>query len=69
MSRFDNFTLRVSTTERELIAAVARRLERNESDTVRLLVREKARELGVIAQTTDRAPARSEAALALSTPA
>lgn len=48
MTRNDNFTLRVNPDERQLIAAVAQRLDRNESDTLRLLVREKARALGVI---------------------
>lgn len=48
MTREDYFAMRVNPAERQLIAAVAERLERNESDTMRLLVREKARELGVI---------------------
>lgn len=48
MDRADFFAMRVSVAERQLIAAVARKLERNESDTMRLLVREKARELGVM---------------------
>lgn len=51
MNRDDNFTLRVNSVERQLIAAVAEHLDRTESDTMRLLVREKARELGVVAET------------------
>lgn len=47
MNRDESFTLRVNFNERQLIAAVAERLDRNESDTVRLLIREKARELGL----------------------
>jgi hypothetical protein len=48
MIRDDTFKLRVNTTERELIAAVAQRLDRNESDAVRLLVKERAREMGIL---------------------
>ena len=48
MNRADNFTLRVGGAERQLITIIAQRLERTESDTLRLLVREKARELGVL---------------------
>lgn len=50
MNRIGNFTLRVNTIERRLIAAVAERLDRTESDTMRHLLREKARELGVTPQ-------------------
>jgi hypothetical protein len=48
MNRVDNFTLRMNSDERQLITVVAQRLERTESDTVRFLLREKARELGVM---------------------
>jgi hypothetical protein len=48
MERSNTFGMRVSLTERQLMAVVAQRLERTESDTLRLLVREKARELGVL---------------------
>jgi hypothetical protein len=48
MVRETLFTIRVNTAERQLMAAVAQRLDRNESDTVRHLLREKARELGVM---------------------
>ena len=47
MTRDHNFTLRVNRVERLLIATIAARLDRTESDTMRLLVREKAHELGV----------------------
>jgi hypothetical protein len=49
--REDTFTLRVSVVERQLITIIAQRLERTESDTVRFLLREKARELGVTPTT------------------
>ncbi len=48
MSRNDNFTLRMNATERQLIAAVAKHLDRTESDTVRHLLRKEARELGIV---------------------
>ena len=57
MIRVDNFTLRVNADERQLITALAQRLERTESDTIRMLVRREARELGVTstAKTSPRA--------------
>ena len=61
MNRTDNFTFRMNPAERQLIAAVAQQLERSESDAMRYLLREKARELGVSAQQHDRAPAKAEA--------
>ena len=48
MNRVDNFTLRMNSDERQLITVVAQRLERTESDTVRYLLREKAREIGIL---------------------
>jgi hypothetical protein len=51
MNRLDTFKLRVNETERRLIAAVAQRLDRNESDAVRLLVKERAREMGILPAT------------------
>jgi hypothetical protein len=51
MNRDDNFTLRMNSVERQLITVVAQRLERTESDTVRYLLREKARELGIAPAT------------------
>jgi hypothetical protein len=56
MNRVDNFTLRVNATERELIAAVAQKLERGESDTLRLLVRREAQRLGIAPTNSDRRP-------------
>jgi hypothetical protein len=52
MVRDKNFTLRTSPAEREMISAVAQKLERTETDALRLLIRQKARELG-IAPTND----------------
>ena len=43
----ERFTFRLDATERALIKAVAGRLERDESDTLRFVLREKARALGV----------------------
>ena len=48
MSRVSTFTFRVSARERELITALATRLARTESDAVRWLIQEAARELKVI---------------------
>jgi hypothetical protein len=47
MFRTDTFGFRVTDEERGLIKAVAERLQRDESDTIRLLVRNVAQELGV----------------------
>ncbi len=47
MFRKDTFGFRVTDEERGLIKAVADRLQRDESDTIRLLVRNVAQELGV----------------------
>jgi antitoxin component of RelBE/YafQ-DinJ toxin-antitoxin module len=54
MVRDSFLTIRTNTVERELAAAVAERLERTESDTVRLLLREKARELGLVPSANDK---------------
>jgi hypothetical protein len=51
MSRTDTFRMRVTPIERQIITAIARQLDRNESDTVRMVLHEKAHELGVIANT------------------
>ena len=45
MARMDNFGFRVSDAERAMIALLAERLQRLQSDAVRLLIREAAREL------------------------
>jgi hypothetical protein len=57
MFRKDTFGFRVSDEERGLIKAVADRLQRDESDTIRMIVRNVAQELGVtpIAQPDRRA--------------
>jgi hypothetical protein len=47
MSRIDTFTFRVNTNERRMLKALAERLQRSQSDAVRLLIREAARELVV----------------------
>ena len=47
MLRTSTFQLRVSDEERRVFKAVADRLQRDESDTIRLLVRNVAQELGV----------------------
>ena len=43
------FVFRTDKQERELIALVAQRLDRTESDTMRLIVRQVAAQLGVTA--------------------
>ncbi len=60
MARIETFTFRVNADERHLLAKVADRMERTESDVVRLLVRKAARELDVLAVTLEEA--RREAA-------
>ncbi|MCB8944541.1 MAG: ribbon-helix-helix protein, CopG family [Ardenticatenaceae bacterium] len=50
MTRLGTFTFRVDDDEKQLIAALAARLQRNQSDTMRLLLRESAQALGVIGQ-------------------
>jgi hypothetical protein len=47
MNRTDNFTMRVSPAERDLLTAVAKKLERVESDALRLLVRREAQRLDI----------------------
>ncbi len=51
MMRKDTFGMRVTDEERSLIKAVADRLQRDESDTIRLIVRNVAQELGVTVDT------------------
>ena len=64
MFRKDTFGFRVTDEERGLIKAVADRLQRDESDTIRLLVRNVAQELGVAPtnQTDRRADQMEQAA-------
>jgi predicted nucleic acid-binding protein len=45
MRRNDNFGFRVSEVERAMIADLAKRLRRSESDAVRLLIREAVKNL------------------------
>lgn len=47
MIRDSFLTIRTNAAERQLAAAVAERLERTESDTVRLLLRREAERLGL----------------------
>jgi hypothetical protein len=49
------FSVRLSSTERKLIARIAAQMERNESDAVRQVIREAARLLG-LAPTATLAP-------------
>jgi hypothetical protein len=43
--RNDTFKFRVCYDERQMLAAIAERLQRSQADTIRLLIREAAREL------------------------
>lgn len=47
MARYKRFTFYCDQQERALIAAVAERLERSQSDAIRLVMRNVAQELGV----------------------
>jgi hypothetical protein len=51
------FTVRLSRPERDAIKALARQLERNESDALRYVLRSAAREAGI---SIDREPLGSE---------
>lgn len=48
MARYDTFTFRINKQERQMLERVAKRLERSQSDALRLLVRGAAAELGVM---------------------
>lgn len=48
MCRKKLFTVRVNAEDRAILRVLATRLERQESDLIRWLIREKARELGLI---------------------
>ncbi len=56
------FVFRTDKQERELIALVAQRLDRTESDTMRLLVRQVAEQLGVTPTKDDRRADQKQAA-------
>jgi len=43
--RLDTFAMRVNAEERRMLLALAKRLQRSQSDVVRLLIREAVREL------------------------
>ncbi len=61
MFRTDTFGFRVTDEERGLLKAVAERLQRDESDTIRLIVRNVAQEMGLTQTTqTDRHPDQLE---------
>ncbi len=53
MRREERFAFRTDEKERRLIALVADRLERSESDTIRLIVRQVAEQLGVTVTKQD----------------
>jgi hypothetical protein len=53
MARIGTFTLRVNSHEREALAVLARRLERSQSDALRLLIREVGRCLEQPPQTNE----------------
>ena len=46
MARYERFTFLCNSDERRLLAALAVRLQRSQSDAVRWLIREATRELG-----------------------
>jgi hypothetical protein len=50
MSYSHTFTFRLSADERQLLAMLARHLYRTESDTIRWLLYEAARERGIVSQ-------------------
>ncbi len=56
------FVFRTDKQERELIALVAQRLDRTESDTMRLIVRQVAAQLGVTPTKADRRADQKQAA-------
>jgi hypothetical protein len=47
MSRIGRFTLRISKSEEQMIRELSARLQRSQSDAVRLLIREAAKELSL----------------------
>ena len=61
MARFDTFTFRVSQDERRLIHSLALSLQRSQSDTIRLVIREAAQGLGVRIQEDKETSLASEA--------
>jgi len=61
MIRNAALNVRLNANERQLAEAVAERLERTESDMVRLLLREKARQLGILPNNDQRRSAEQAA--------
>ena len=63
MRRSDTFTFKCSAEERRMIDALARKLERSQSDTVRVVLRKAALEAGawVVRSETEHACGRSAA--------
>lgn len=57
-ARQDTFTLRMDDDERRMLAAVARHLERSQSDAVRLLIRQAARGLLPVLVSAQPSPAQ-----------
>ena len=53
MARQDFFTLRVNQAERRMLENLAERLQRTQSDAVRLLIREAAQQLAAEPPTPD----------------
>lgn len=45
MARHESFTFRINKQEREMLEKLAKRLQRSQSDAVRLLVREAVQQL------------------------
>ncbi len=62
MHKDTRFVFRTDKQERELIALVAQRLDRTESDTMRLIVRQVAAQLGVTPAQTDQRADQKQAA-------
>lgn len=60
MARYDTFTFRVNPEERQMIEALAEKLQRSPSDTVRLLVRGAAQGAGLDAPNEQRSDQRGE---------
>jgi uncharacterized protein YcaQ len=56
MRRKDTFTFRVNETERQVIEQIADKLERSQSDAVRWLIRESARQMGLEKNDQTRTP-------------
>ena len=53
MARLNTFTFRIDEVERSMIVALADRLHRTQSDAIRRLIYESARELGIDRETED----------------